>query len=541
MEPPAESSARIGRTHGNTTQQRYDLQNSQMLSKNSGSGRLKKPKEEEDLSNYFDLNDSISYSPTDDFNSFDDLPENFLDTEETPQSNHFKSFSADNIRRNGNSFNNNTNYDKEPRYHRSGLTSSSKSSDLLTDLRHTDSFSQDNDLGTGFDTVSDRRNGLHQATYEIPPQGSSTYVSEINQVRGFDKEPISNVELASSMISTLEGDDSTSTIYDSYDDMPVPRHTQRIIPSRSIVAPPPKIETSEKVHEIRPPRPTYRPLKTVVTVKRDYNNSGYDDTPIRHVNEEVKTEAVQSSYDIEEDEMMIDTAELCRRIAFELKKYKIPQVLFAEKIIGRSQGTLSDLLRNPKPWDQLKTGKSTFKKMFDWVNLNQDDRLSVLGMDGNGNKVSTPRSESLLDPPSPAPNARHSGKTKKYSGEEGPAIKKPRLIFSDVQKRTLQAIFKETERPSKEMQQTIAEHLGLDPSTVSNYFMNARRRSRNTQIQLDSYTDSNDGNPITPPPETPSRRNSNKRSTSNRKKEDELGIGDTPIKTEIDEISEASM
>jgi hypothetical protein len=29
------------------------------------------------------------------------------------------------------------------------------------------------------------------------------------------------------------------------------------------------------------------------------------------------------------------------------------------------------------------------------------------------------------------------------------------------------------------MQQTIAEHLRLDMSTVSNFFMNARRRSRN--------------------------------------------------------------
>lgn len=29
------------------------------------------------------------------------------------------------------------------------------------------------------------------------------------------------------------------------------------------------------------------------------------------------------------------------------------------------------------------------------------------------------------------------------------------------------------------MQQTIAEHLRLDISTVSNFFMNARRRSRN--------------------------------------------------------------
>lgn len=48
------------------------------------------------------------------------------------------------------------------------------------------------------------------------------------------------------------------------------------------------------------------------------------------------------------------------------------------------------------------------------------------------------------------------------------------------------AIFKETKRPSKEMQATIAEQLGLKVSTVANFFMNARRRS------LDKYTDAND-------------------------------------------------
>lgn len=59
--------------------------------------------------------------------------------------------------------------------------------------------------------------------------------------------------------------------------------------------------------------------------------------------------------------------------------------------------------------------------------------------------------------------------------------KKPRLVFTDIQRRTLMAIFKETKRPSKEMQATIAEQLGLKVSTVANFFMNARRRS------LDKY------------------------------------------------------
>merc|ERR1719336_128263 len=38
-------------------------------------------------------------------------------------------------------------------------------------------------------------------------------------------------------------------------------------------------------------------------------------------------------------------------------------------------------------------------------------------------------------------------------------------------------VFQETKRPSKEMQVTIARQLGLEPTTVGNFFMNARRRS----------------------------------------------------------------
>ena len=61
--------------------------------------------------------------------------------------------------------------------------------------------------------------------------------------------------------------------------------------------------------------------------------------------------------------------------------------------------------------------------------------------------------------------------------------KKPRMVFTEIQRRTLVAIFREIKRPSKEIQATIAEQLGLKVSTVVNFFMNARRRS------VDKYTD----------------------------------------------------
>jgi len=70
-------------------------------------------------------------------------------------------------------------------------------------------------------------------------------------------------------------------------------------------------------------------------------------------------------------------------------------------------------------------------------------------------------------------NGRLSGQVER---ENPSSTKKQRFVFTEVQKRTLQAIFNETQRPSREMQSTIANHLQLDPTTVANFFMNARRR-----------------------------------------------------------------
>lgn len=87
--------------------------------------------------------------------------------------------------------------------------------------------------------------------------------------------------------------------------------------------------------------------------------------------------------EIDED-IYIDTKELCKRIAYELKQHSIPQAIFAERILCRSQGTLSDLLRNPKPWNKLKSGRETFRRMFNWVQQPLQTRLAILDMFKNG-------------------------------------------------------------------------------------------------------------------------------------------------------------
>uniref|UniRef100_A0A8C2DMS4 One cut domain family member n=1 Tax=Cyprinus carpio TaxID=7962 RepID=A0A8C2DMS4_CYPCA len=149
----------------------------------------------------------------------------------------------------------------------------------------------------------------------------------------------------------------------------------------------------------------------------------------------------------------INTKEVAQRITAELKRYSIPQAIFAQRVLCRSQGTLSDLLRNPKPWSKLKSGRETFRRMWKWLQEPEFQRMSALRLAACKRKEQDPSKDRSNTP------------------------KKSRLVFTDLQRRTLLAIFKENKRPSKEMQLTISQQLGLELNTVSNFFMNARRRS----------------------------------------------------------------
>nr|CDS30679.1 Onecut [Hymenolepis microstoma] len=196
----------------------------------------------------------------------------------------------------------------------------------------------------------------------------------------------------------------------------------------------------------------------------------------------------QDAFDLKaEDEL--NTRELAQRVSAELKRYSIPQAVFAQRVLCRSQGTLSDLLRNPKPWSKLKSGRETFRRMWKWLQEPEYQRMSALRLAGKYFQNISKRKEEMMRCVGP---------------DEIRGVKKPRLVFTDIQRRTLYAIFRETKRPSKEMQATIAHQLGLEISTVANFFMNARRRSADkwldygeskTSSLLDSSSPQSSGDP----------------------------------------------
>uniref|UniRef100_A0A8C8RUM2 One cut domain family member n=1 Tax=Pelusios castaneus TaxID=367368 RepID=A0A8C8RUM2_9SAUR len=167
-------------------------------------------------------------------------------------------------------------------------------------------------------------------------------------------------------------------------------------------------------------------------------------------NQPISTQTTVLSSQLEE----INTKEVAQRIIAELKRYSIPQAIFAERVLCRSQGTLSDLLRNPKPWSKLKSGRETFKRMWRWLQEPEFQRMAALRLEACKRK-----------------------EQEQSKADRNRVPKRHRLVFTDIQRRTLHAIFHENQRPSKDLQVTIAQQLGLELSTVSNFFMNARRRS----------------------------------------------------------------
>ncbi|XP_033116935.1 hepatocyte nuclear factor 6-like isoform X2 [Anneissia japonica] len=193
----------------------------------------------------------------------------------------------------------------------------------------------------------------------------------------------------------------------------------------------------------------------------------------------------------------INTKDIAQRVTSELKRYSIPQAVFAQRVLCRSQGTLSDLLRNPKPWSKLKSGRETFRRMSKWLQEPEFQRMSALRLAACKKKEDDAKNQVPTN-----------------------MIKKPRLVFTDIQRRTLHAIFKETKRPSKELQMQIASQLGLELNTVSNFFMNARRRS------LDKWVDDVNGNGMM-------NNNSNLLSTSNNTTGNTTTITPLPIKSEF--------
>uniref|UniRef100_A0A3P8RPF7 Homeobox protein cut-like n=1 Tax=Amphiprion percula TaxID=161767 RepID=A0A3P8RPF7_AMPPE len=93
----------------------------------------------------------------------------------------------------------------------------------------------------------------------------------------------------------------------------------------------------------------------------------------------------------------VDTIELTRQVKEKLAKNGICQRIFGEKVLGLSQGSVSDMLSRPKPWSKLtQKGREPFIRMQLWL------------LDQLGQSLNQPPNQGHSSPsPPPSPVESH--------------------------------------------------------------------------------------------------------------------------------------
>ncbi|XP_014642722.1 PREDICTED: homeobox protein cut-like 2, partial [Ceratotherium simum simum] len=96
----------------------------------------------------------------------------------------------------------------------------------------------------------------------------------------------------------------------------------------------------------------------------------------------------------------VDTLELTRQVKEKLAKNGICQRIFGEKVLGLSQGSVSDMLSRPKPWSKLtQKGREPFIRMQLWLS---DQPGQATGQPPSASQASPTEPRSSPSPP-PSP------------------------------------------------------------------------------------------------------------------------------------------
>uniref|UniRef100_A0A3Q0RUI5 Homeobox protein cut-like n=1 Tax=Amphilophus citrinellus TaxID=61819 RepID=A0A3Q0RUI5_AMPCI len=99
----------------------------------------------------------------------------------------------------------------------------------------------------------------------------------------------------------------------------------------------------------------------------------------------------------------VDTIELTRQVKEKLAKNGICQRIFGEKVLGLSQGSVSDMLSRPKPWSKLtQKGREPFIRMQLWLLDQLGQSLNQPPNQGHTQKSPVTAQSSPSPPPSPA-------------------------------------------------------------------------------------------------------------------------------------------
>lgn len=105
----------------------------------------------------------------------------------------------------------------------------------------------------------------------------------------------------------------------------------------------------------------------------------------------------------------IDTAEIARQVKEQLIKHNIGQRIFGHYVLGLSQGSVSEILARPKPWNKLTVrGKEPFHKMKQFLS-DEQNILALRSIQGRQRGKSSPSPLLLLVPNIPNQKLLHPG------------------------------------------------------------------------------------------------------------------------------------
>ena len=167
----------------------------------------------------------------------------------------------------------------------------------------------------------------------------------------------------------------------------------------------------------------------------------------------------------------LNTDDITNKVKETLLNNNIGQKLFGEAVLNLSQGTVSELLSKPKPWNTLSIkGREPYLRMFMWL----QDRYKL-------EKLNEWKEEKNLLKRNNANNNQNNNTHDMNSANgDGNDHQKPkrRFIFSEEQKDQLMQAFKRDPYPAVNQMELLASQLGLQTRTVINWFHNHRMRIR---------------------------------------------------------------
>lgn len=169
----------------------------------------------------------------------------------------------------------------------------------------------------------------------------------------------------------------------------------------------------------------------------------------------------------------LNTEEITNRVKESLLNNNIGQKLFGEAVLNLSQGTVSELLSKPKPWQTLSIkGREPYLRMYMWLS----DPLKLEKI----NEWKEERSAIKQRVAAAAAAASSVMAANEAANGDGGSEQKPkrRFIFSEEQKEQLMRAFKYDPYPAVNQMEQLAARLGLQTRTVINWFHNHRMRIR---------------------------------------------------------------